>query len=572
MSVRVCLAALAVLLLVGPARAQGVGAGTPLRPVTGAAAITNARVVVAPGRVLERATVVVRDGRIVAVGRDVAVPFDADVVEGDSLTVYAGFVDAFGIAGVPKPEDPDDYDGDRGAPPRALAGLTPERDVRDGFDPSDARIKQLREVGFTAAHVAPRGGFFAGQGAVVLLRETGRQEAPEALVLTEPVSVVAAIDPASGVYPATPMGVLAEIRETVENARRRQAGRTAYDRAAEGASRPRFDPVLDAVGTLLDGDRQLVFVAESWLDGFRALRVSQELGLRPVLAGVPDAAPLLGRLRADEVAVFAPLALPDTVKADSTALAVPLPSTTPGEVSFVTNRRIVSYRDAPTELEALTVQKRAAVARAEASPAALDSAGVTFAFATFEVKPAEVHANLRRMVRAGLAPDAALAALTTTPAELLGLGREIGTVEVGKLANLVVTTGPLFQDSTEVRHVFVEGVGYEVEAGGPEGADPDAVVQAVGTWDFEVSTPGGAQTGTFTITGSGGDLSGTFTSGGETSPATVSVAGNALTMSFSTDDFGTVTITGIITGDEFSGTAAVGPLGSFPMTATRQPE
>ncbi len=570
MPIRVCLAALAALLLVGPAVAQGVGAETPLRPVTGAAAITNARVVVAPGRVLERATVVVRDGRIVAVG-DVAVPFDAEVVEGDSLTVYAGFVDAFGTEGVPKPEDPDDYDGDRGAPPRALAGLTPERDVRDGFDPADARIKALREAGFTAAHVAPRGGYFAGQGAVVLLREVGRQEAPEALVLTEPISFVAQIEPASGVYPATPMGVLSEMRETVENARRRQAGRTAYDRAADGAARPRFDPVLDAVGTVIDGDRQLVFVADDWLDGFRALRVSEEMGLRPVLAGVPDAAPLLDRLRTSEVAVFAPLALPDTVKADSAALAVPLPSTTPGAVSFVTNRRTVSYRDAPTELTALTVQKRAAVARAEASPAALDSAGVTFAFATFDVKPADVHPNLRRMVRAGLAPDAALAALTTTPAELLGLGREVGTVEVGKLANLVVTMGPLFGDSTEVRHVFVEGVGYEVEDDGPEGADPDAVVQAVGTWAFEVATPGGAQTGTFTITGSGSDLAGTFSSGGETSQATVTLAGNALTMTFTTDDFGTVTITGIIADDEFSGTAAVGPLGSFPMTATRQP-
>ncbi len=107
---------------------------------------------------------------------------------------------------------------------------------------------------------------------------------------------MAAIDPASGVYPATPMGVLSVMRETVENARRRQANRTAYDRAAEGAARPRFDPILDAIEALLDGDRQLVFVADDWLDGFRALRASDEMRLRPVLAGVPDAAPLLDRL------------------------------------------------------------------------------------------------------------------------------------------------------------------------------------------------------------------------------------------------------------------------------------
>jgi hypothetical protein len=369
------------------------------------------------------------------------------------------------------------------------------------------------------------------------------------------------------------MGVLSVMRETVENARRRRAGRTAYDREAEGAARPRFDPVLDAVGTVLDGDRRFVFLAEDWLDAFRALRVSEEMGLSPVLAGVPDAAPLLDRLRTSEVPVFAPLALPDSVEADSAALAVPLPSTTPGEVSFVSNRRILSYRDLGDDQTALTGQKRAAVRSAERSPAALDSAGVAFAFGTFEVKPGDVHTNLRRMVNAGLAPDAALAALTTTPADLLGLGREVGTVEEGKLANLVVTTGPLFTDSTEVRYVFVEGVRHEVDADGPEGADPDAEVEAVGTWSYEVVTPAGSQEGTFTLTGSGDDFSGEITGDGETTPFdSVTLEGNALTMSFTSDEMGAITITGIITDDEFSGTAEVGSFGSFPITATRRPE
>ena len=573
MPVRVCLAALAALLLVGPASSQGISAETPLRPVTRTVAITNARVVVAPGRVLDRATVVLRDGRIEAVGEGVAVPFDAQRVEGDSLTVYAGFVDAYGTAGVPKPDDPEDFEGDRGDPPRELAGVTPDRDVRDTFDPADARIGQLRGVGFTAAHVAPRGGLFAGQGAVVLLRELQRGERGPAVVLTEPISLVAQIEPARGVYPATPMGVLAVMRQTVENARRRGAARQAFDEAAPGAARPRYDPTLDAVSTLLDGDRQLVFVAGSFLDGFRALRVSQEMGVSPILAGVPDAAPLLDRLRASRVPVFAPLALPDTVKADSAALALPLPSTTPGEVSFVSDRRTVSYRDLDAETSALTGQRRAAVAGSEASPGRLAAAGVPFAFGTFDVKPAEVHPNLRRMIAAGLTPDAALAALTTAPAELLGLGRELGTVEPGKLANLVVTDGPLFADSTVIERVFVEGVGYEVEDETPAGADPDAVVQAVGTWDFEVTTPAGTQSGTFTIGGTPGNLTGSLTTDGETEPFTsVTLAGNALSYTFTSSDVGTVTTTGIITDDEFSGTAEVAGLGSLVLMATRRPE
>ncbi|MGB3544058.1 amidohydrolase family protein, partial [Rubrivirga sp.] len=223
---------------------------------------------------------------------------------------------------------------------------------------------------------------------------------------------------------------------------------------------------------------------------------------------------------------------------------------------------------------ALTGQKRAAVARAEGSPAALDSAGVTFAFATFEVKPGDVHANLVRMVEAGLSHDAALAALTSTPADLLGLGRELGTVEAGKLANLVITSGPLFTDSTAIRHVLVEGVRYDLEDDAQEGADPDAVVEAAGTWDYEVSTPGGNQEGTFEITGSGDDLGGTITSDGDTNTfETVVLEGNSLTLVFTSPDIGAqVTIAGIITDDEFSGTADVGSFGSFPITATRRPE
>ncbi|MEM6289217.1 MAG: amidohydrolase family protein, partial [Bacteroidota bacterium] len=307
--------------------------------------------------------------------------------------------------------------------------------------------------------------------------------------------------------------------------------------------------------------------------GFRALRASQEMDLSPVLAGVPDAAPLVERLTASGAPVFAPLALPDTVEADSVALAVALPTTSPSGASFVSDRRTSSFRDVEAEETAMTVQKRAAVARAEASPSVLAAADVPFAFATFEVKPADIHDNLVRMVAAGLSPDDALAALTTSPAALLGVDREVGSVEVGKLANLVVTSGPLFTDSTQIRHVFVEGVGYELDAGGaPDGADPEAVVVATGTWDFEVVTPAGSQEGTFTLDGSGDALTGSITTDEATPLSTVTLEGNALTMAFTSPDTGPVTVTGIITDDEFSGTVEVGSFGSFPFTATRRPE
>ena len=583
MTLRHGLAALALFSLALPAvapaaGAQGVSGDTPRRPVTNAVALTNARVVQSPGSVLDRATVVVRDGRIVAVGRDADVPFDARVIEADSLTVYAGFVDAMSYAGVPKPDDPDRYEGDPGDPPRERAGIVPDRDVRDLYDAADASVKALREAGFTAAHVAPRDGLFSGQGSVVLLREAGRYETAADVVLAGPTSLVARIDGASGVYPATPMGVLSVMRETVENARRHRAAGAAYAARPGRTARPRYDATLDGLAPLLDGDRQLVFAVDGWLDGFRAIRAAGEMGLAPILAGVPDAAPLLDKLRETDTAVFAPLALPDTVKADSAARAItvpPLSQASPGGVSFITERRIVSYDAVDDERSALTAQRRSAVARADASPGRLAAADVPFAFASLDAKPADIRKNLRRMIAAGLAPDDALAALTTTPARLLGLAGALGTVERGKLANLVVTTGDVFADTTQIRFVLVEGVAYEVEAmSNKTGAAGDSTatgVVAVGTWDYEAPEVG--RVGSFTITDDGGTLSGSVTSeGGGTDPMTsVSLDGTSLTFVVTVEGAGNATATGTIAGDAFEGVVTIGAT-SYGLTATRRPE
>src|SRR5690606_38606469 len=147
-----------LLVLTPLAQSQGIAAETPLRPVTRTYALTDARVVQAPGRVIEGATVVVRDGLIEAVGRDVAVPFDAEIIEADSLTIYAGFIDALGHAAVPEPPDTDDErPSDPGDPPRERAGVQPDRDVRALLRPDHGDAAALRNAGFAAAHVVPRG-------------------------------------------------------------------------------------------------------------------------------------------------------------------------------------------------------------------------------------------------------------------------------------------------------------------------------------------------------------------------------------------------------------------------------
>ncbi|MEM1056062.1 MAG: hypothetical protein AAGI52_11085 [Bacteroidota bacterium] len=573
--------ALAVGLLAADVSAQvlrgGTAGDTPRRPISTAHAITNARVIVAPGRILDRATVVVRDGRIVAVGEDAEVPFDATLIEGDSMWVYAGFLDLYSHAGVADAEDVD-YDGEPGDPPRERAGIVPDQDVRTMYNPGDNAVKALREAGFTAAHVTPKEGLFSGMGAVALLREPGRAEYLQSIFLPRTETAIAQIDGAGGVYPNTPMGVLSVMRETIENVRREQASREAFDGDANRALRPSYDPVMDALQPVLSGDRPLVFYVDGWLDAHRALRATEEMRIpTTLLAGVPDVAPVLDKLLQRGVPFIAPLALPDTVASDSLSRMTPLPAPTvasPGGISFVGARRTASYRDVDTEEAALTAQRIASVQRAEASPARLAEAEVPFAFGSFGEKGGELRDNLRRMVEAGLSREDALAALTTEAAGLVGLGGAMGTVESGKLANLVVTTGDYFADTTQVRFVFVEGVRHEIEAAKTRATgDPDAEVTAVGTWTYSVETPGGAQTGTMTIEGTPGDLSGEITGqdGDATAFDSISLEGDLLSITFSNEGLA-ITLTGTIVDDEFEGTADVGSFGSFPFTATRQPD
>ncbi|HEX8384880.1 MAG TPA: amidohydrolase family protein, partial [Rubricoccaceae bacterium] len=264
-----------------------------------------------------------------------------------------------------------------------------------------------------------------------------------------------------------------------------------------------------------------------------------------------------------------------TVALDSLARAVRLPAAAPSGLASVTDRRVRSYRDLPAERAALTAGRREAVRRAEASPAALASAGVPFAFATFDVAADKVLPNVRRMVRAGLAPDAALAALTTEPARLLGLDADLGTVERGRLANLVLVRGDLFADSARVRYVFVEGVRTEVRAGKPRrgAADTTGVAATItGTWTFVLVTPGGEERYTVEITGEPGAFTGTVSVGGESlTLSDVAVDGAALSFTVTGPQGGSA-VAGTVAGDAFSGTAQVGDLGTFPVTGTRAPE
>ena len=579
-------ALVAALAWLAPPAAQA-QADEAVPQVTRTFALVDARVVQAPGRVLDRATVVVRDGRILAVGPDAAIPFDAERIEADSLTVYAGFIDGLSHAGIPKPQEErgnqQNRPDDPGNPPNADAGIQPDRDARALLDPGDKSIEQLRKAGFTVAHTVPHGRMLPGTGALILLAG----DDPNALVLDGGTSLFAQFRPAQGMYPGTDMAVMAKLRQLYREAQRRQRVETLYAANPTGLDRPAYDPVHYAFFPVLDGDRAVFFHTQNALEIHRALALRETLGFPLVLTGLAQSFMALDALRDAGVPLLLTLDLPEEKKPkkdgsdpDSTAgdeVAPPADSVhvmtpeAPGSF-FISDQRTRSYEDVEAEKGRLEARVRFEREKYLKTAGWMHEAGLRFGFTTADLdKPEEALDHLRLMVEHGLPEDAALAALTTHPADLFGLAGNAGTVERGKLANLVVTDGPLFDEETTIRYVFVDGQRFEMEASRP-GAGGPATVNPAGTWSFVVASPDGDVEGTITITGSAGSFRGTINAAVMPGPVDlddVTISGNTLSFSFDAGEMGRIEAEASIEGDRLDGTLTAAAFGSLPITGSR---
>ena len=192
----------------------------------------------------------------------------------------------------------------------------------------------------------------------------------------------------------------------------------------------------------------MAFKAETVREAQRVLTLQKELGFSLVLGELKEGWGLASKLKSSGAKVFLSLDLPEDkskkkAKTDSAAT-----DTAP-------------QTRAEKEQEALEKRRQEAYARYVGQAAAFHKAGIPFGFSTLEVKGKDVKNNLRQMIAHGLSEDVALAALTTQPAQLLGLSRMMGTVEVGKMANLVVSDQPYFEEKSKVRYVFVDGKLFE---------------------------------------------------------------------------------------------------------------
>jgi hypothetical protein len=533
-----------------------------LAPVTRTYALTNVNIIQAPGRKVDMGTVVIKDGLIKAVGKGIAIPAEAIVIKADSMYIYAGFIDGMTRAGVNRPkEETRERVKDPGNPTPERAGITPHQDVRFALNPADKPMEELRSLGFTTLQVVPYGNLLPGQAAIVL---TSGKTADQMLLLGRS-SMYSELTGANGVYPGNLLGVMATWRDLYRKAVQAKSYEAMYASNRSGLERPVSDRNLEAFYPVIDQRQAVIFKTENLLDVNHVLTLKKDLGFQAVLADVKNGWPIINQIKGSGAKTFLSLDLPEEVKKDDKKKDEKKDAT----VSAA----------AQAEKDGLEKRKAESIQSYAAQAGAFQKAGILFGFSSMSAKTKDIPANLRRMIAAGLTEDAALAALTTNPAQLLGLSDRMGTVDNGKMANLVVTEKPYFNEKSKVRYVFVDGAMYKMDVKEPKKGDPNAKVDVDGTWSTVTeSQQGGRMEGKLTFKKEGSGYSGKVSGGRLPSPidmTEVTLDGDALTFKY-TMTFGTNTFTVVgevtVEGDSFKGTLSFGGNRTAPIEGTKDPK
>jgi imidazolonepropionase-like amidohydrolase len=513
-------------------------------------AITNARIITVSGPVIERGTVVIRNGLIAAAGADVHAPPDARVIDGTGFTVYPGLIDSYTDLGLPEASpSPSPATGlaafvaqpspsPRGGPNSTQPpGLQPEVMVEDVIRTGGTEIESWRSVGITTALTTPRTGIWMGQSALINLSG----ETPQQMIVRSPVAMHVGFTPLRATYPGSLLGVFSTLRQMMLDAQRYRDSMAIYERNPRGTRRPDTDRSLAALIPVVDGRMPVVMLVDTEREITRALNLASEFKLRLIIAGGREADRVAERLAKQNVPVLLSLNLPK--------------------------------RTTPAMAEAEPEPMRVLRERVEAQQTAgkLAKAGVRFAFQSGSLTDiADLMANARRVIENGLQAADAVRAFTIWPAQILGVESQLGSIEAGKIANLTVTRGDLFARDTRVVHVFIDG--RPVDLRPPVGGSSRNIL--TGTWTVNINLGQSDRSITLNLRQEGDRLTGSISGplgAGEISNASTTSAGEVrFTVPVNVEgQTSEATFAGTFANNEIRGSVTI--VGSSPgtFTATR---
>ena len=374
-------------------------------------AITGAKIYPVSGPVIERGMVVMRNGLIVAVGADVAIPADAQRVDATGKVVTPGIVNAATQLGL---VEIGAVGSTREASARGREGIAAAFMPWEGLNPSSVMLGPARDGGITSAVIFPQGGLISGQVAVIHLVPGTVAD----MVLRAPVGMVASLGH-SGNMPRAE--TIMRLREVLSDARVYRTRRADFERAqTRQLAASRLD--LDALLLVLDRKVPMIINAEKASDIEAALKLSTEFNFRLIIGGGAEAWQIADKLAAAKVPVLT------------------------GAMNNI-----------PDSFASLGQRQENAglLAKAGVAVALIGNAGGGDEEA-FNVRNVRYEAG--NAVAYGMEWNAALRAITLTPAEIFGVADKVGSLQPGKVADVVIWSGDPFEFSSQPERVYVRGV------------------------------------------------------------------------------------------------------------------
>lgn len=396
----------------------------------GAYAFTNATIVKDGQTTLTNATLIIRDGKIVAVGNNISIPKDVVIIDCRDKFIYPSFIDIYSDYGIAVPQRPPGGGGFFGASQLSSnqkgsfgwnQALRTDIDASRIFVTDEAKAKSLRDLGFGTVLTHQKDGIARGTGAVVTLAK-----AKENLVMVKE-KASAHYSFSKGVstqaYPSSMIGSVALLRQTYIDGQWYKNNPTA-----EGVNLTlKYWNEQQSLPQLFEAN-------DKWSD-IRADRIGDEFGVQYIIKGGGNEYQRINEIAATKASYIISLNFPQAMDVED-----------PNDARFVSLQDMKHWELAP------------------GNAAAFEKAGIPFCITTADLRDIkQFSANLRKALDYGLSENKAMEALTKTPATLLGIYDRVGSLETGKLANFIITSGSVFNEKTSILQNWVQGEKYGVK-------------------------------------------------------------------------------------------------------------
>ncbi len=491
--------------------------------------LTNVRIIKAPGLVIEKGILFIRDGRIEAVGSGIKAPADAHVIDLKGKTIYPGFIDLFSSFGL------EENDNSKAKSVASESYQTrgavywnpevhPQTNAAHELESNKEQADLLRGNGFTTVLTLPAKGIFRGSGALIQLTDDTPNKMIQESNLVQSLSFKKGKIPrirSTASYPRSTMGSISLIRQVFLDAQWYEQAWTKYRRSPSGRATPPTDLTLEALVPFLNKKRPVITSISNELEIFRAAKIARELDLKMWFMGCGSEYRRIDDLKDLKTKIIIPLNFP------------PPPIVSSEERALSVNLRDLKYWDVAAE-----------------NPARLAKAKIDFVLSSTQLtKESAFLKNLRLAVRRGLPEKEALTALTLRPAKWLNMDDQLGSLDKGKIANFFITDGDLFEDNTHILETWVNGKKYPVIN--------VPVTDPRGLWTVTIATQSGEETATLDIDGSIEKQKATITlCNVEVKIKDIKLENGILNLSFTADSSchsGVTRLTGILTDRQLSG-------------------